>query len=182
MESEETVEMPSARRAAPRRVPIFYRVLYNVLNFPRRHFVISAVVVLVILAGGFTLLGRYTVYMQHPELSSQEKANTILTKVSQLIQLPQNETPSMAVITDASAAKAQQPFVANAVNNDVLIVYPNAGLAILYRPTANKLIAVGPVNQSTSKAVDQSVKPITTSPAAATSTPSTTHASSTSSK
>ena len=52
----------------------------------------------------------------------------------------------MATINDAASAKKAQPFLANAQNGDVLIAYPNAQTALLYRPSNNKLIAVGPVN------------------------------------
>ena len=47
---------------------------------------------------------------------------------------------------NAAAAKANQPFLANAQDGDVLIVYQNAGVAVLYRSSSNKIIAVGPVN------------------------------------
>jgi len=54
----------------------------------------------------------------------------------------------MAIINDAASAKKEQPFLKNAANGDVLIVYPNAGEALMYRPSSNKLIAVGPVDNS----------------------------------
>lgn len=90
--------------------------------------------------------GRYSVYYAHPELSRAEQAQAILSKVGQLIQLPRGETPTMAAISDAAAVKKDQPFLSNAENGDVLIVYQNAQEALLYRPSTGKLIAVGPVN------------------------------------
>jgi len=113
----------------------------------RRHFFwILIVVAIIILALGFEL-GQYAVYRAHPELAGQEQATAILQKVGSLIQLP-NETPTMATINNAASAKQAQPFLQNAQNGDILIVYPNAAEAILYRPATNKLIAVGPVNNS----------------------------------
>jgi hypothetical protein len=51
----------------------------------------------------------------------------------------------VAAIADAAQAKLGQPFLADAENGDVLIVYQQAGEALLYRPSTNKLIAVGPI-------------------------------------
>lgn len=112
--------------------------------------------------------GRYSVYVSHPELAGTEQAQEILSKVGQLIQLPQGETPTMATIKDASAVKKGQPFLDNAANGDILIVYTNAAEAILYRPSTNKLIAVGPVNPGAGSQATQQVT--SSSASAATST------------
>lgn len=122
-------------------------------NFVRRGIrswrrMVPGLVVLVLLGLAF-FGGRYSVYRAHPELSSTEQAQALLARVSALIQLPQNETPSMATITDAASAKAQQPFLQNAVNGDILIVYSSSGEALLYRPSTNKLVAVGPISNGT---------------------------------
>jgi hypothetical protein len=105
-----------------------------------------SLLIIILCAIGFYEYGRNSVYSEHPELSGQEQASTILKKVAALIQLPTDESPTMATINDAAAAKKVQPFLTNAENGDVLIVYPNAKTALLYRPSTNKLIAVGPVN------------------------------------
>jgi hypothetical protein len=124
-------------------------MLNVVFSFFRRFLIpIILVVVLALLATAF-FLGRYTVYQSNPELSSAEQTHGILTKVGALIQLPQNEAPQMAAINDAESAKQTQPFLVNAQNGDILIVYANAQMALLYRPNANKLIAVGPITSDT---------------------------------
>ncbi|MFA5745090.1 MAG: hypothetical protein WC887_02655 [Candidatus Paceibacterota bacterium] len=120
----------------------------KIFPFIRRYLLWILIVV------GLTLLalafegGRYTVYRANPELSKIEQANAVLEKVGSLIQLPSGETPTMATIDDAESAKQAQPFLSNALNGDILIVYQNAAQALLYRPSTNKLIAVGPVNNS----------------------------------
>lgn len=122
--------------------------MQNIFTFIRRFFFpLIIIAALIILAGTFEL-GRYTVYRANPELSGQEQANVMLAKVGALIQLPAGETPTMATINDAVSAKKAQPFLENAENGDVLIVYQNAAEALLYRPSSDKLIAVGPVNNS----------------------------------
>ena len=113
-----------------------------------RHFSfpLTILAALLILVGTYEF-GRTSVYKAHPELASTEQASAILAKVGTLIQLP-NEQPTMATINDATGAKKAQPFLVNAANGDILIVYPNASEALLYRPSTNKLIAVGPVDNS----------------------------------
>src|SRR5665213_3037244 len=118
-------------------------------RFIRRYFMWVLLLVIVGCSLGFYELGRSSVYSAHPELSGAEQAAAILNKVGQLIQLP-NEQPSMAAINDAASAKKAQPFLASAQNGDVLIVFAIAQTAILYRPSTNKLIAVGPVTSSAS--------------------------------
>jgi hypothetical protein len=105
---------------------------------------ILILITLIVLALAFEA-GRWSVYRAHPELGNTEQVTAILTKIGQLIQLP-NEQPTMVTINDAVSAKQQQPFLTNAENGDILIVYPNAAEALLYRPSTDKLIAVGPVN------------------------------------
>ncbi|MFA5744878.1 MAG: hypothetical protein WC887_01555 [Candidatus Paceibacterota bacterium] len=123
--------------------------MHHIFTFISRYFLwILIVVALALLALAFEG-GRYTVYRAHPELSGvEQQANEVLKKVGSLIQLPSGETPTMATINDAASAKKAQPFLANALNGDILIVYQNAAEALLYRPSTNKLIAVGPVNNT----------------------------------
>jgi hypothetical protein len=125
-------------------------VIAHILHFIRRYFLWLAIIVFIIWTAAFFEFGRYTVYQANPGLEGQEQAAQILHNVGQLIQLPTDETPTMATISDAASAKQGQPFLANAENGDVLIVYQNAGEALLYRPSTNKLIAVGPVDTSSS--------------------------------
>jgi hypothetical protein len=124
----------------------------RLFRFIRRYFLGIVLVVVIVWTTAFFELGRYTVYQANPSLQGQEQAAEILQKVGQLIQLPPNETPTMATISDAQSAKQGQPFLTNAENGDVLIVYPNAREALLYRPSTNKLIAVGPVDSTSPEA------------------------------
>lgn len=90
--------------------------------------------------------GRESVYRAHPEFTAIEQGSAILAKVGALMQLPADETPTIATVKDAATAKQGQPFLASAENDDVIIVYQRAQMAILYRPSSNKIILVGPVN------------------------------------
>lgn len=142
-------------------------------SFVRRFLLWFLLLALVIWSLGFYEFGRSTVYYENPGLAGQQQATELLKKVGQLIQLPPNETPSMATINDAASVKKAQPFLANAANGDVLIVYQTAQTALLYRPSENKLIAVGPVT-STAATQGQSAQksPTISSPTPAASTTS----------
>lgn len=148
----ESVQTPSRRGAV--KTPPTMSLFQRTIRLFYRFILLILLVLLIVIAGGAYMLGRASVYKQYPQLNSIETANDVLTKVAQLIQLPQNETPSMVAIDDAATVK-KEPFLANAQNHDVLIIYTTAGFAILYRPSSNKLIAVGPVsNQPAASAHD----------------------------
>lgn len=127
-------------------------ITIHLFRFIRRHFFWFAIVFFVAWTTAFFELGRYSVYRAYPALESQQQATEILHKVGRLIQLPPDETPTMATINNAVIAKQGQPFLDSAANGDVLIVYADAGEALLYRPSTDRLIAVGPIDTSASQA------------------------------
>jgi len=156
-------------------------LLSRAFRLAKRYSIPLFILLLALCCLAFYALGRESVYSAHPELSGAEQANQILAKVGALIQLP-NEQPSMATINDAASAKKNQPFLANAANGDVLIVFPNAQTALLYRPSSNKLIAVGPVTAQTAAPSAATQTPITPAAAPATTASSTSSKNATSTK
>ena len=115
--------------------------------------IIPAIVILIIViaSGGLTALG----IKQKPEVlglskgaaTLQAEADKLVAKVSKLIDLPTDEKPTVATITDISKL-ADQAFFKNAKNGDKVIIYTNAKKAILYRESENKILEVGAVNIS----------------------------------
>jgi hypothetical protein len=82
----------------------------------------------------------------------------LIDKVGKLMELPK-ETPTIAVIVDASKLK-NQPFFANGKNGDKILIYTAAGKAILYRESLNKIVDIAPVSIGTSSAsASQSASP-----------------------
>jgi len=57
--------------------------------------------------------------------------------------LPASEQPVLATVTDATQLKT--PFLKQAQNGDQLLIYANAKIVILYRPSVDRIVAVGPV-------------------------------------
>ncbi len=81
----------------------------------------------------------------NPQIAAQQQVADAVSAVGKLVQLPSNETPTLATVTDASKLKSQA-FFANAQNGDKVLIYTQAKEAILYRPSTNKIIQIAPVN------------------------------------
>ena len=58
--------------------------------------------------------------------------------------LPTGESPNVATIIDKDKLK-DQAFFNNAENGDKVLIYTKAQKAIIYRPSTNKIINVGPI-------------------------------------
>jgi hypothetical protein len=77
-------------------------------------------------------------------IDSEAQAASVIGAVSKLIVLPENETPTIAEVSDVDALK-DQPFFQKAKIGDRVLIYPEAGKAYLYDPVANKILEVAPV-------------------------------------
>lgn len=83
--------------------------------------------------------------LQNPTVYAKEEAKLLKGKVGKLIELPLDEEPTIATVTDADRLREQQ-FFANAQNGDRVLIFNEAKKAFLYRPSTNKIIEVAPVN------------------------------------
>lgn len=106
--------------------------------------------------------------LKNPTLAAQTEQKTLIDKVGKLIELPQDEEPTVATVSDITKLKGQ-PFFAKAQNGFKVLIYSKAKRAILYDPKNNKIIEVGPINIGQSAdpqkpAGDQSVPPAATTP------------------
>ncbi len=79
-----------------------------------------------------------------PEQTAKERDAQLVEKVGMLILLPQGETPTVATVSDLSKLQ-DQLFFANAQIGDLVLIYTQARKAIIYRPSLNKIIEVGPL-------------------------------------
>lgn len=66
----------------------------------------------------------------------------LLQRVGSLIKLPAQESPQVEVVTDPVQLK-NQPFFAAAQTGDVVLIFAQAKLIILYRPSVDKVIQTG---------------------------------------
>jgi hypothetical protein len=95
------------------------------------------------------------------QLSSEPKE--LVSQVGKLMDLPLNEQPTIATVSDVTKLK-DQPFFALAQNGDKVLIYQKAKKAILYRPATGKIIDVGPVNIQPTPVASASAATTKTSP------------------
>lgn len=80
--------------------------------------------------------------------SDKNQVNDLVSKIGKLYELPEGEEPTIATVSDKSKLPPQA-FFAKAKNGDQVLIYTKAKKAILYRPSANKIIEIGPVSINT---------------------------------
>jgi hypothetical protein len=115
-----------------------------------------ALAVLVIAGVGFFVFSRYQQSQKQSALTGQQavagaQSEDLVTKVGKLIDLPKDETPQIATVSDVAKLQGQ-PFFQNAKNGDKVLIYNNNKKVILYDPNADKVINVAPLSSSTSSA------------------------------
>ncbi len=112
---------------------------------------ITALVVAIVLAAGVPSYYFYSKYrdaqlrLQNPTAAAEADAKQLVAKIGALIQLPADEVPTIATVSDREKLK-EQAFFANAQNGDKVVIYTKAKKAILYREAINKIIEVGPIS------------------------------------
>jgi cell division protein FtsB len=79
-----------------------------------------------------------------------ESTESILEQVRKLYALPEGETPTIATVQDIEKLK-DQPFFDGAENGDILIVFESSSQAILFRPSEQRLVKVGPISVEDTK-------------------------------
>lgn len=108
---------------------------------------IVALVVLVLLAAGLFayLFSEYATLTQDPNAANQKKIEAVVAKAEKLIDLPQDEIPTLATVSDPSTLEGQ-PFFENAEKGDQVLLYTNARKAYLYSPSKNIIVEVASLN------------------------------------
>lgn len=113
----------------------------------KKDIIIVGVFVILLLA----LYPTYYFYNRFEELkkNTQNTASDAIVsekdKVARLIELPTDEEPVLATVTDKNKLNDQQ-FFANSKNGDKVLIYEKARKAYLYRPSTDKLIEVSTLN------------------------------------
>lgn len=80
--------------------------------------------------------------------NQDDEAARLAAVVGKVYDLPGGEVPTIATVSDVSKL-SEQEFFKRAMNGDKVLIYTKAKKAILYRPSTNKIIEVGPVNINT---------------------------------
>ncbi|HEY4476639.1 MAG TPA: hypothetical protein VJB69_01510 [Candidatus Paceibacterota bacterium] len=79
-----------------------------------------------------------------PQAAAKSEVQEIVTKVGQLVVLPDGEEPTLATVADPEQLR-DQPFFARAKKGDKVLVYNIAKKAILYDPIQNKILEIAPI-------------------------------------
>lgn len=115
--------------------------------------IIGSLAVVGLVAGGvfYYKLQQAKTNPQEIQKTAQEEVKKLVAEVGKLIDLPTDEDPTVATVTDVTKL-ADQPFFQKAKNGDKVLIYTNAKKAILYDPVAKKVLDVAPINIGTESA------------------------------
>lgn len=98
----------------------------------------AALMVLILIGYGVTKLWGYLFAGTDRELRA------LVTDVGHHMLLPTDETPTLATVSDMHALEGQE-FFRNAQEGDKVLMYMRSQRAIIYRPSIDKIIEVGPI-------------------------------------
>lgn len=79
-----------------------------------------------------------------PEAASKKQISSLVGKVSKLAVIPQDETPTIITVLNASKVN-NQTFYQDAKDGDKVLVFNQKKRAILYRPSTNQIVNIAPV-------------------------------------
>lgn len=81
----------------------------------------------------------YYQYTNTAQVAEAREIKELATKIGAVIALPEQETPTLATVTNKDKLD-NQPFFQKAENGDKILIYTNAGQVVLYRPATGKVI------------------------------------------
>lgn len=122
-------------------------------------------VLLVLLASSIYFFLQYQKtqsLLKDPTRSQKEQLAFFQQKIGKHYVLPQDSNVTLAAVSD-SKKLSSQAFFANAQNGDQILIYPDSGLAIVYRPSIDRIIYAGQVNkdaEASASAEENLVQPL----------------------
>lgn len=106
------------------------------------------VIVLLIIVGYFFNLEQERKRLQvDPQAAAAKEVKTLVGSIAKLYELPSDETPTVATVSDVNQLKGQD-FFSRALNGDKVLIFTKAKKAVLYRPSTRKIVEIGPVNNT----------------------------------
>lgn len=117
-----------------------------VKDLVRTNFVIILALLLVFSSiSNIIFYHRLSALKDNPQKAVQDQTAKLIKKVSKLINLPPDEQPTIATVSNPELLK-DQPFFAKAEKGFKVLIYATAGKSILYDPFDNKVIEVASIN------------------------------------
>lgn len=114
------------------------------LNAQKIIYVIAGVLLIGLAASAVYFYLQYQNIKKNPNQVTKAETDALVAQVSKLINLPGDETPTIATVLDKEKLK-DQPFFAGAENGDKILIFTKAKKAVIFRPSQNRLINVGPI-------------------------------------
>jgi hypothetical protein len=82
--------------------------------------------------------------LKNPTTAAQTEQKSLIEKASKLSDLPKDEKPTIATVSDVTELKDQE-FFANAKEGHNVLIYQKSKRQILYDPINNKILNDGPL-------------------------------------
>ena len=117
-------------------------------------------IIILILILAACIIGYAALTKQTPEQKAAKELAAAEVAVGKLMILPDGQ-PILATVTDADSLKKQQAFFSKAQNGDELLLFPQSLQAVLYSPSRNVIVNVGPVQQTPPSAATTQTSPAT---------------------
>jgi hypothetical protein len=121
-----------------------YNIILAMFKSKKIFLVLIIIALLAIVSAGYFYY-QLTLAKQNPQVVAQEEVADLISKVSVLVALPENEVPTVATVSDPAALK-DQAFFTLAQKGDKVLIYAQAKKAILYSVTMNKILEIAPLN------------------------------------
>lgn len=106
--------------------------------------VVLVVIAVALAALTFFFYRQYQNIKKNPNQIAQAEIDAVTANVGRIIDLPKDETPTLATVQDKDKLK-DQAFFSMAENGDKILIYTKSKKAIIYRPKDNRLVNVGPI-------------------------------------
>ncbi|MDD3003074.1 MAG: hypothetical protein PHS06_04385 [Candidatus Shapirobacteria bacterium] len=106
--------------------------------------ILIGIIVLVSVGAAGYFYKQYKEIKENPNKISIDEINSLTTVIGKFMDLPADETPTLATVTDKEKLK-DQDFFKKSENGDKILIYANAKKAILYRPSTQKVIEFAPL-------------------------------------
>ena len=109
--------------------------------FPRKNIFLMMSVIFVVLAISLGIVFSGRSHQADAGVAIEKEIQALTNQIGKFMELPQDEQPTLATVTDRAKLKRQE-FFAHAQDGDKLLIYAKAKKAILYRPSSVKLIEI----------------------------------------
>lgn len=106
---------------------------------PMRNVLLASVIILVAAVTVVHFGRAFSAGKTDPNAALEKEIKTITAQIGKTIELPADEQPTLATVTDKGKLKGQE-FFTNAQDGDKLLIFAKAKKAILFRPSTGKII------------------------------------------